>query len=167
MDDPLVNGLVVFGTGRMLNGVLIRRDPSTRSFPSPSAFVDAIWPTIEHLNTIVPNHSRIIRQMIIVADVGKKPFLQSDKGTIKTKDTLLLYKDEIDAAYEALEAESDVEAVKDVETPEQIEDYVKEVIRNIAKRPIGDDDDFFESGKYSALKTLRAMYVYPLFFFQA
>jgi hypothetical protein len=149
MDDTLISGVVVFGSGRPLNGILVRQDPSTSPFPSSSDFIDAIWPTVEHVNTIVPNHSRVIRQMVILADVKTKPFVQSDKGSIKTKDTLALYKDEIDAAYEALEAESGAQAVKDIETPEQIEGYVKEVVGIVAKRPLGDEDDFFECGRSS------------------
>lgn len=163
MDDPLVNGVVVFGTARPLNGVLVRQDPKTPPFPSQSAFIDAIWPTIEHINTVVPNHSRIIRQMVIAADVEAKPFFQSDKGSIKTKDTIALYADEIDAAYASLEAESGEELVKDIETPEQIEGYVRDAVNKIAGRPIGDADDFFESGLDSLHAIQIRTEVKPLF----
>ncbi|KAJ3561651.1 hypothetical protein NP233_g10063 [Leucocoprinus birnbaumii] len=163
MDNPLINGVVVFGAGRPLNGVLVRQDPGTSPFSSPSAFIDAIWPTIEHLNTIVPNHSRIIREMVVVADVEKKPFVQSDKGSIKTKDTLTLYKEDIDAAYEALEAESGEEMVKDIGTPEQIQSYVRESVKKIAKRPIGDSEDFFENGLDSLHAVQIRTEVKPLF----
>ncbi|KAF5353278.1 hypothetical protein D9756_008134 [Leucocoprinus leucothites] len=163
MDDPFINGVVVFGTGRPLNGILIRQDPKTSPFPSQSAFIDAIWPTIEHLNTIVPNHSRVIRQMVVVADSEKKPFIQSDKGSIKNKETIALYKDEIDAAYASLEAESGEEVVKDIDTPEQIEGYIRDVVSKVAKRPIGDSDDFFESGLDSLHAVQIRTEIKPLF----
>jgi len=150
LDDPLIDGIVVFGTGRPLNGILVRQDPKTPRFPSKSAFVDAIWPSIEYLNTIIPQHSRIIRQMVIVADSETKPFALSDKSSIKTKDTITLYQDEIDAAYTALEVEVGEGTVTGIETPEQIHQYVRDVLNKVAKRPIEDSDDFFESGEFTS-----------------
>lgn len=145
MDDPLITGVVVFGAGKPLNGVLVRKDPSAQKLSSEE-FIDAIWPTVERVNTIVPNHSRLIRQMVIVADTLNKPFLETDKNSIRTADTLDLYKEEIAAAYNALEAEAETEAVKDVNTPEEIVEYVRDVVSKVARRPLGDDDDFFENG---------------------
>ncbi|KAJ3573323.1 hypothetical protein NP233_g2511 [Leucocoprinus birnbaumii] len=124
---PLINGVIVFGAGRPLNGILVRPNTSSAPFTSPSDFLDSIWPTIEYINTIIPSHSRILRQMVIVADLEKKPFVESDKGSIRTKDTLTLYDDEISAAYEALEMERDA-SVKDIKTPSQIREYVQKVV---------------------------------------
>lgn len=153
LDDPLIDGIIVFGTGRPLNGILVRQDPKTPLFPSKSAFIDAIWSSIEYLNTIIPQHSRIIREMIVVADSETKPFVLSDKGSIKTKDTITLYQDEIDTAYTALEVEVNEETVKDIETPQQMHQYVRAVLSKVAKRFIGDTDDFFDSGEFTRITT--------------
>ena len=85
--------------------------------------------------------------MVIVADSETKPFALSDKSSIKTKDTITLYQDEI--AYTALEVEVGEETVTDIETPEQIHQYVRDVLNKVAKRPIEDSDDFFESGEFT------------------
>jgi len=87
--------------------------------------------------------------MVIVADSETKPFVLSDKSSIKTKDTITLYQDEIDAAYTALEVEVGEGTVTDIETPEQIHQYVRDVLNKVAKRPIEDSDDFFESGEFT------------------
>ncbi|KAF9441936.1 acetyl-CoA synthetase-like protein [Macrolepiota fuliginosa MF-IS2] len=162
MDDPLINGVVIFGTGRPLNGVLICKDPSAENL-SAEEFIIAIRPTIERVNTIIPNHSRIIKQMLIVADAHNKPFMRTDKNTIKAKATLELYKGEIDAAYDSLEAEAESEAVQDINGPEEIVEYVRGVVSKVAERPFGDNDDFFENGLDSLHAVQIRTEIKPLF----
>ncbi|KAF9445031.1 acetyl-CoA synthetase-like protein [Macrolepiota fuliginosa MF-IS2] len=162
MDDHLINGVVVFGAGRSLNGVLICKDPSAENL-SAEDFINAIWSTIEHVNTVVPNHSRIIKQMVIIADAHNKPFMRTDKNTIKTKGTLELYKEEIDAAYDSLETETESEAVQGVNGPEEIVEYVRGVVSKVAERPFGDNDDFFENGLDSLHSVQIRTEIKPLF----
>ncbi|KAF9445030.1 hypothetical protein P691DRAFT_806313 [Macrolepiota fuliginosa MF-IS2] len=162
MDDPLITGVVVFGSGRPLNGVLIRKESSAQNISSEK-FINAIWPTIEHVNMIVPNHSRIIRQMVIIADTQRKPFAETDKNSIRAKATLDLYRQEIDAVYDALEAEVESEAVKDINSPKGVLEYVRAVVSNTAQRPLGDDDDFFENGLDSLHAVQIRTEIKPLF----
>ncbi|KAF9441953.1 hypothetical protein P691DRAFT_519069 [Macrolepiota fuliginosa MF-IS2] len=70
--------------------------------------------------------------------------MRTDKNTIKTKGTLELYKGEIDAAYDLLEAEAKSGAVQDINGTEEIVEYVRGVVSKVAERPFGDNDDFFE-----------------------
>ncbi|KAF9007177.1 hypothetical protein BDQ17DRAFT_1351557 [Cyathus striatus] len=134
LEDPLITGVVVFGSGKPLNGILLR--PSATGLAmSQEAFIQAIWPTIERTNSIIPNHSRILRQMILVADASK-PLAHTDKGTIRQKESLSLYEKEIEECYENFEnASSGPQINMDSLT------FCK-----VAGKDVPDDADFFEFG---------------------
>ncbi|KAF9441550.1 hypothetical protein P691DRAFT_766152 [Macrolepiota fuliginosa MF-IS2] len=100
----------------------------------------------EHINTIIPDHSRIIKQMVIIADAHSKPFLRTNQSMIKMKGTLKLYKGEIDTAYYSLEAEAKSGAAQDINGAEEIVEYVRGVVLKVAERPFSDNDDSFKNG---------------------
>ncbi|KAF9441938.1 hypothetical protein P691DRAFT_790309 [Macrolepiota fuliginosa MF-IS2] len=104
-----------------------------------------------------------IKQMVIIADAHNKPFLRTDQNTIKTKATLELYKREIDAAYDSLEAEAESEAAQDVNGAEEIVEYVRGAVSKVAERPFGDNDDSFENGLDSLHSVQIRTEIKPLF----
>jgi hypothetical protein len=126
-----------------------------------SAFLDRIWPYIEsHVNRIVPQHSRLIRPLVLVAR-RSKPFYFSDKGTIKTKESLAVYQAEIDKAYKGLDTglinashlpDFPIDAQEDA-----VASFVGRVIRSALGRDVPMDVDFFRLGMDSLMATrLRA-----------
>src|ERR1700744_6087598 len=100
LKDKRIARVIVFGTGRFLPGIIL--EPA-QAILSPTEFIDSLWPTIEHINTLVPKHAQLLREMVLV-QLPEKPFVLTEKYTAKDKDTLRLYEPEIDAAYARLES---------------------------------------------------------------
>lgn len=100
------------------------------------------------MNEIIPKHSRVVRELVIVED-PKTPFALTDKGTVKEKITLGLYEERIALAYEETE-----KAAKEVGLPSKfdgasIREFLKEAFNTFVKdAEIGDDVDLFEHGAY-------------------
>ncbi|TFY76549.1 hypothetical protein EWM64_g7463, partial [Hericium alpestre] len=156
--SPLLQHAVIFGAGRFLNGAIL--SPATPLQPhtpeTVSAFLDSVWPHIaQHVNPIVPQHSRLVRSLVLVEDPAK-PFLVTDKNTVKVKLTLALYQDEIEGAYRDLEEGGFEEAEVppsglDAKDAEGITAYVRAVVANVLKRPVPDNVDLFQEGLDSLL----------------
>lgn len=83
--------------------------------------------------------------MVLIAD-GNKPFASTDKGTVRTKDTLSLYAAEIDAAYLAMEHSAD-EMRDDPSGQLDIQQFVKDMVQRVtSKQVVSDDVDLFDIG---------------------
>jgi len=126
---------------------------------SPAEFLKEISPIISHTNTIIPSHSRLIPELIIVASPDK-PFATTDKGTVRKGETLKLYEKEVENAYRTLENGVDHSRTI-VEWPfkgeftdvDAVREFVKDVIRTVLRDKLGtlvepsDNDDIFEHGQ--------------------
>ncbi|KAI8995250.1 acetyl-CoA synthetase-like protein [Trametes punicea] len=143
-EDSLIKASMIFGQGRFQNGVLIQ--------PADSLGVDRRnpkqleKPTIERANKFAPQHSRIFKEMILIADPAK-PFHYNVKGLLRRKFILEDYKEEIEDLY------SDVEnsAVSAVDAPalwddKSTLDFVRSVVHDTLGHPISDDADIFRNG---------------------
>jgi hypothetical protein len=129
-----------------MNGVLLQpRDTSISSLD----FLSQIQPTIERTNTIIPKHSRLVRELILVTPPDKL-FATTDKGTVRKKETLDRFQLEIEVAYEILEEggngedwafEGSVSDEKDVKR------FVRSAICQVLGEDVPDDEDLFEHGK--------------------
>ena len=163
--SPLIYHAIIFGSGRFVNGAVV--SPPAGVFTKHStdedvaAYLDRIWPHIEgHVNKIVPQHSRLLRGMVLVARPDR-PFLVSDKGTVKTKASLALYSDDIERAYEALERGMDAAAnghptlpIDDATSSEEVVlRFVQTVVGDALGRQLAPDDDFFRNGMDSLVAT--------------
>ncbi|KAF7321108.1 Acetyl-CoA synthetase-like protein [Mycena chlorophos] len=148
--SPLIQQAIVFGVSRFLNGVVVT---PTNPVTNVDEYLDSIWPHIAaNVNTVIPQHSRLIRPLVLVAD-PKRPFVQTDKRSIARKQTLALYEKDIDAAY----IRSEEGGFEEVPVPEGgfassdvdgITGYVKSVISTIlgTTYDIALDKDLFEVG---------------------
>ena len=96
-------------------------------------FIDDIWPSIELANQSSPTHSRIFRELVIIADTKNKPFPRTPKSTPIRKQTIKLYEPEIERVYEHFSTHADLRkvAIPAEWTSESIRQYVKAVIENI------------------------------------
>lgn len=112
-------------------------------------FFNEIWPTIEEMNKIIPSHSRVVKELVIIED-AQSPFALTDKGTVREKITLNLYEEKIEKAYEEMESR---QRSSDVPLPET---FGREEISSFLRRSllsllpdinISDKDDLFEHGK--------------------
>ncbi|KAJ3778588.1 hypothetical protein FB446DRAFT_713250 [Lentinula raphanica] len=149
LKDPSIVRVVVFGSGRFLNGVLLGPSSNLGYDPSadPERFLDQIWPTIVNANQVLPQHSVLVRQLVLVENPAK-PFVMSDKGTVRKVETLNLYEDEVNAAYSRLDAG---EGTLDVElpeegTPEAFKDYLQRLFEAISIAIPSEDAEFFDYG---------------------
>ena len=163
---------LIFGTGQFVNGAIIEPPTSTLTDSSDTVakkYLDAVWPHIEgHVNSIVPRHSRLLRDMVIVARPDR-PFPISDKGTVKTKDTLALYKDDIQRAYDVLNTGAAASspasapprlAVSDTAATEvHMLDLVQNLVRDALGRTLAPTEDFFRHGldSHSATRVRAAL----------
>jgi hypothetical protein len=128
-----------------MNGVVIQ--PADSSVP-PSEFVAQIHPTIVHANSILPKHSRLLPELIIIAGPDR-PFAMTEKGTFK-KETLDLFLDEIQSAYDALERNGEGMEWKFTGSIGEKNDtkiFVQSAVLSVLGKEISDDADFFEHGE--------------------
>ncbi|KZS89139.1 acetyl-CoA synthetase-like protein [Sistotremastrum niveocremeum HHB9708] len=157
--DHRFRHVVVFGQGRPQNGILVDPAPVTRSL---NTFVDDVWPTIEALNKEVPMHSRLVRELVLVARPDR-PFSLTDKGTVRTKITLNLYGKEIEEAYKSIEEnDSSKWEIPAAFNAESITDFLVKVIEDILGHGINKSDDLFAQGMDSLLAVRVRSSLLPL-----
>lgn len=143
LKDPHISRVVVFGSGHFLNGVIL--EPAETG-GTEFEFLNKIWPTVVHANEIVPKHSRLLREMVLVrSDV--KPIVLTDKGSVKTNETLRLYSSEIEEAYSRLEIDSQAP----VPVPKTLDHahllvFVKTVVLEALGRNINERSNLFDNG---------------------
>ena len=150
--QPGIADALSFGQGKDCVGVLLRLtdQPATATPAQLAAARNSIWPTIEVVNKQSPIFARIEKHMIIFAK-PEKPFLYTDKGSVRKGPTLELYKDEIEACYEAAEANLNAGRLTSL-SPEAVHTFVQHLVWEYAAEHIGDDDNVFTAGGLDSLK---------------
>ncbi|KAF8797717.1 acetyl-CoA synthetase-like protein [Phlegmacium glaucopus] len=152
--SPLVSQAIIFGTGRFLNGAILlpRSSLAYDSADSVATYLANVWPHIEHVNRIIPQHSRLIRPLVLVAKPDK-PFLVSDKGTVKSKASLALYEEEINVAYIDLENGADMKMSFNPRDRGSTKQFIGALISDALGHAVEVDDDVFIAGLDSLLAT--------------
>ncbi|KIK81855.1 hypothetical protein PAXRUDRAFT_806336 [Paxillus rubicundulus Ve08.2h10] len=107
--DPRIAAAVMFGRGRLFNGIILELAPPYRFDGSDTEhlamFRTSISGLVEEANTFAPAHSRIYEEMILVAN-SAKTFDYTLKGTPRRHSILAAHQAEIDAAYAEFELTS-------------------------------------------------------------
>ncbi|KAK0463111.1 uncharacterized protein EV420DRAFT_1618923 [Desarmillaria tabescens] len=148
--NPRVSSSIMFGRGRFHAGVIITPAPEEQVSPNDenwlSRYRNAIWPTVEKANQLAPQHSRIFKEMILVADISK-PFEFTPKGTPRRQAVLNAYSAKIDTAYEAVKQSSQIHLVAPVqwELSNSLH-FVREAVEKVLTNMVEDNDDFFQNG---------------------
>ncbi|KAI9065204.1 acetyl-CoA synthetase-like protein [Trametes sanguinea] len=148
--DPHIENSMLFGSGKFQNGILVEPKEAFAIEPSDSSkveeFRNAIWPTIERANAYAPQHSRIFKEMILVTSPSK-PFQLSIKGLPRRKVMLAEYHVEIETLYKHVEdsAQSDLRAPTSWDEASTLA-FVRAIVHETLRRPIGDEDDIFRHG---------------------
>lgn len=148
--DPHIQSAVMFGRGKFQNGVLIDPKPQFAFDPKDEAkqeeFRQLIWPTVERLNAFAPQHSRLFKEMIIVASPSK-PFVYTAKMTARRQAILNDYDNEINALYDLIEQTSQVNISPPSEwTPSQSLNYVRRIVHKVMTQKVADGIDIFQHG---------------------
>ncbi|CAL1699334.1 unnamed protein product [Somion occarium] len=148
--DPHVRAAVMFGRGRFYAGVVIDPRPGHEFDPQDqdrlSDFRNKIWPTVERMNEFAPQHSRIFKEMIMVAS-PTKPFQYTAKNTARRQAIIADYDPEIEALYAAVKetTQADMAPPPSWSLPDSI-NFVKEVVNRVMKHEIQESDDIFQKG---------------------
>ncbi|KAJ6600353.1 hypothetical protein DFH09DRAFT_1020958 [Mycena vulgaris] len=148
LKDTRIQHAVMFGRSKFNAGVLIF--PTVRFSPTETErvveFRRTIWPAIREANQYAPSHSRIFKEMIVLADPSK-PIELTAKGTPRRAVVLEMYKDEIQAAYTAAEESSQIHLTppNTYDIPSTL-NFVRIVVGEVMSEAPGDDDDIFQYG---------------------
>ena len=133
------------------------KDPPSRD----NELFDSIWSTVEKANTLSLQKSRLQRDYITFAEPDK-PFVRTDKGTVKRRATLALYDNYIERFYSSRGEESDAIAV-DASSVESIMDSIRQFLGSLlpAIHEASPDTDMFSLGLdsllvFRAVNTIRA-----------
>ncbi|THH15905.1 hypothetical protein EW146_g4648 [Bondarzewia mesenterica] len=148
--DPHIAAAIMFGRGRFQNGVLI--EPKKEFMFDPrderklADFRNKIWPAVERLNQFAPAHSRLFKEMIVIADPAK-PFEYTPKGTPRRHVVIKAYEPEIEAVYDAVKDSSQPDLPPPTSwTEETTLEFMRAVVAKVMKRKLGDGDDLFQEG---------------------
>jgi thioester reductase-like protein len=159
---PLVNAVIVFGTGRNQNGLLIEPVRSEMFEPSDevalASFRNLIWEVVEKANKSSPGHSQIWKEMTLVTSPGKE-LPRTDKGSVRRKNAIQLYEKEIDALYLAVESVSAKERIALPSAMTLDSDNLLPIFETLLNeamgKTIGVDEDVFAAG----MDSLKAIFV--------
>ncbi|OBZ74338.1 4-chlorobenzoate--CoA ligase [Grifola frondosa] len=148
--DPHLAGAVIFGQGRFQNGVLVEPKDDLKFNPDDQLklidFRNKIWPSVERVNKSAPGHSRLMKEMILVAHPSK-PFSYTAKGTPRRQMVIDTYKSEIDTLYNVVEhsAQTDIPIPTSWTTDDLLE-FVRNVVRRVMMTDLPDNVDIFQYG---------------------
>ncbi|KAL8881551.1 MAG: hypothetical protein Q9198_001262 [Flavoplaca austrocitrina] len=154
---PAVNGCLMIGTGKPQAGLLIElKNPSSRD----TEVFDSIWSTVEKTNKLSLHKNQLQKDYITVSEPDK-PFIRTDKGTVKRHATLTLYADYIERFYSSRGDDPDAVNV-DTTSTESIMESVREIMGSLlpALHKAPPDADLFALGLdsllvFRAIKAIR------------
>ncbi|KAJ7842962.1 hypothetical protein B0H14DRAFT_2779739 [Mycena olivaceomarginata] len=148
--DPHVLSSVMFGRGRFQAGVVVDPKPEFKFDPADeiklAEFRNKIWPTVVKMNDFAPQHSRLFKEMILVA-TPTKPFTYTAKMTARRQAIIADYDDEITTLYDTVEETAALNIPPLVNwDAKSILDFVRNAILSVLDTKIGNDDDIFQHG---------------------
>ncbi|KAM7185984.1 acetyl-CoA synthetase-like protein [Naviculisporaceae sp. PSN 640] len=149
---PDVDGCLLVGTGQAQAGLLIElADPATK-LPASKELLDSIYEYVLKANSMSLHKDQLHRDYIMFAEPDK-PFVRTDKRTIKRKDTLDLYADYIQRYYTTADREQALTLSLNVDSSsaDSIAAAVREVISSVITLPpdmesVPDTADLFNLG---------------------
>ncbi|KAK0200585.1 NRPS-like enzyme [Desarmillaria ectypa] len=172
--DKRIAAAMMFGRSKFQPGVLILPTPEEAFDPSDTVrlaeYRASIWDTVTKVNEQAPQHSRIYKEMIIVANPAK-PLELTAKGTLRRNAVLKAYEQEIESLYKTVDEVSQTDVViPQLWTLKNVMIMVRDIVTAVFDRKIGDADDIFLVGgdsltamsiRNSLLRALRKSKVVP------
>ncbi|KAF5346966.1 hypothetical protein D9758_010089 [Tetrapyrgos nigripes] len=148
--DQHVQASVMFGRGQFQAGIIVEPklqyafDVSNEK--ELSDFRNLIWPTVERMNEFAPQHSRLFKEMILVANPAK-PFTYTAKNTIRRQAIVNDYDQEIKEMYRTVDesTQASIPAPQDWDI-RPTKEFVQAVVQKVLQKDISDQDDLFEHG---------------------
>ncbi|KAF8074144.1 hypothetical protein FPV67DRAFT_1409809 [Lyophyllum atratum] len=152
---PKISQAVMFGHGRLSNGILLQFAAGYENFPSDPEAADGFRRLIRELvmeaNAVAPTHSRLYDDMVLVAPPNK-PFDLTAKGSVRRARTLSNFASEIEDAYNssAITPHGDY----DLGSHGGMAATTKMIVREVIGHNIVPDKDIFQQG-CDSLQALR------------
>ncbi|KAK0200640.1 NRPS-like enzyme [Desarmillaria ectypa] len=150
LGDKRISGAVIFGRGKFQPGVLIQ--PSTEYAFDPNdtkrlaEYRSLIWDTILQINENAPQHSRIYKEMILVASPDK-PFEFTAKQSLRRGAVLKAYEQEIEDIYKAVDTVSPDIPLPKTLTLTTTTNVVREIVKGtLQQNTVADNEDIFTLG---------------------
>lgn len=155
---PAIRGSLVFGTGKPQAGLLIDlKDPRDKN----PELLDSIWETVKKANGTSHHKNQLLRSFVTFTEEDK-PFVYTDKGTVKRAATLALYASYIDRFYDSRDDENVHASEIDLSSTESVQNGIKGAVLASLQEPcdFALDANFFEVGLdslgvFAAVKALR------------
>ncbi|KAJ6599959.1 hypothetical protein DFH09DRAFT_970599 [Mycena vulgaris] len=148
LKNPEIKYAVMFGRSQFHAGVIIFPAEPFDSADTQRVigFRRNIWPTVEEANRFAPTHSRIFKEMILIANPSK-PIELTPKGTPRRQAVIDMYGDEIRDVYTAVEESSQTHltAPEEYDTSSSLK-FVRRIVAEVMIEMPGDDEDIFQHG---------------------
>jgi aryl carrier-like protein len=139
---PAINGCLVIGSKRRQAGLIIElKNPLAKS----DELAESIWAAIEECIAIARYTVQLSCDYVTFAQQDK-PFVRTDKGTVKRRATLLLYEDYIERFYSSRSNET--EFIVDTRSTSSIQRSIREILASSLPgiQQASPDDDLFALG---------------------
>ncbi|KAF2001389.1 transferase family protein [Amniculicola lignicola CBS 123094] len=155
---PAIEGCLVIGTGKPQAALLIElKNTSSKT----DQLLDSIWATVEKANSMSRHKNQLLRDFITFSEPDK-PFIRTDKGTVKRTATLALYADYIERFYSS-RSDNVATVAFDTSSPASIQSSVREILASVLPEinVASLDDDLFalgldSLGVFGAVKKLKS-----------
>ena len=159
--DPAVKTSVCVGQGFF--EVIVLVELINEGDTDPDLLKEHIWKLISDINPTLDQHARISSKEAIIIKPVSKTIPRSDKGSVMRREVHVLFKQEIDAAYAAME--TDLIGCGSFELdPTDIQSGIHKMMAALASDISGLEDldaeeDFFENGMDSmqAVRLVRLL----------
>ncbi|KAK4205574.1 hypothetical protein QBC40DRAFT_271190 [Triangularia verruculosa] len=151
-----VKTAVCVGQGRFEMAVLVEPSPSATT--DLEVLRDQIWEVVLEANETLDAHARVSSKQAIIFVTNGTTVPRSDKGSVMRRETAERFRDEIDAAYVAIEA--DVSSENGVSFDQKnVEDVLRGLLAGVVgpsfqAESLGENEDFFERG-LDSLQSLK------------
>ncbi|KAF9465931.1 hypothetical protein BDZ94DRAFT_1158916 [Collybia nuda] len=147
---PAIFCTIIFGRGRFQAGVLVEPNIGYKFDPNDlerlAEFRNLIWSSIEEANKFGPSHSRIFKELVLVAN-HSKPFQYTAKGTPRRQIILNDYEQEIRQGYDSIEESSQPDILLPrLFTFDTCLDFTLSVVKKVMGRAPTIDEDIFQNG---------------------
>ncbi|KAH9824637.1 Acetyl CoA synthetase-like protein [Teratosphaeria destructans] len=146
---PFLKGSMVVGQGRFQTGLILEPDwdvlPSDKD---PHELLDDVWPMIEKANASAPAHGRVWRSKVAIAK-RDKPFKRAAKGSLVRRQTVELFKNEVEALYSNEGSDDQLGKLEPGASLSDVKNFLRKVfkIKGLAiPEDAADDADLFAYG---------------------
>ncbi|KAL7919998.1 transferase family protein [Trichoderma austrokoningii] len=156
---PAIMGCLIFGTGKPQAGLLIELKDG---YEKTEELLDSIWDAVKRANSQSRHKDQLLRDFVTFSEPDK-PFVRTDKGTIKRPATLALYDEYIDRFYSSRSQETVSSIVLDTASADAIQNGLKIIFSSVLPEidQAAQIANFFDLGLdslgvFSVVKSIRA-----------